>query len=72
MNSAKYILSTAARNEERFIEKPIQWIIVSDASTDKNDKIVMSYVEKFKNFASKAKAIMFICLIPEKNRIIHY
>ncbi len=60
---------TAARNEERSIEKPIQWIIVSDGSTDKTDKIVMSYVEEFKNFGSKAKAIMFICLIPEKNRI---
>jgi glycosyltransferase involved in cell wall biosynthesis len=83
MSSTKYILLTAARNEEEFIEKPlqsviaqsikpIQWIIVSDGSTDKTDQIIMSYTEKYnfiklikisgdksRNFGSKAKAIMY-------------
>jgi len=79
----KYILITAARNEEAYIEKtinsvisqsvlPIKWIIVSDASVDRTDEIVESYVkehsfiqfekssgDKERNFGSKAKAIMF-------------
>lgn len=55
----RYILLTAARNEENNIEKvlksvidqsikPQQWIIVSDGSTDKTDEIVLSYAKKHK------------------------
>lgn len=50
-----YVLITAARNEELYIEKTIQsiifqsvlprkWIIVSDGSTDKTDEIVKKYL----------------------------
>lgn len=50
----KYILITPARNEESFIEfgiksvlsqtiPPAEWIIVSDRSTDRTDKIVERY-----------------------------
>lgn len=49
-----YVLITAARNEEAFIEKTIQsvisqtilpkkWVIVSDGSTDRTDDIVKGY-----------------------------
>lgn len=79
----RYILLTAARNEERNIEKtiksvitqtvkPVQWIIISDGSTDKTDEIVLSYAKNNKfikffralgdkqhNFGSKVKAINF-------------
>ncbi len=79
----KYILLTAARNEERNIEKtlksviqqkvkPIQWIIISDGSTDNTDNIIQSYQkkhnfikffrssgDKFHNFGSKVKAINY-------------
>ena len=52
----KYILLTAARNEEGFIENtiksviaqtllPLKWIIVSDQSTDNTDNIVSKYAE---------------------------
>jgi len=55
----KYVLVTAAYNEEAFIEKllcsvtsqtvlPIKWIIVSDGSTDGTDVLVQRYAEKFK------------------------
>lgn len=78
-----YILLTAARNEEKNIEKtiksvidqtikPIQWIIISDGSTDNTDNIIQSYIKinnfiKFfrtsgdtvHNFGSKVKAINF-------------
>jgi len=78
-----YILLTAARNEEKNIEKvlksvidqyvkPLQWIIISDGSTDKTDEIVLSYAknhkfikffratgDKMHNFGSKVKAINF-------------
>jgi len=51
-----YVLITAARNEEAFIEKTIQsviaqtvlpkkWVIVSDGSTDRTDEIVQSYAK---------------------------
>ncbi|MBC8185137.1 glycosyltransferase family 2 protein [candidate division KSB1 bacterium] len=54
----KYVLITAARNEEKYIEKTIQsvinqsilpqeWIIVSDGSTDNTDKIVLKYKNKY-------------------------
>lgn len=50
----KYILITAAFNEEKYIRgaiesvmaqtiKPLQWVIVSDGSTDKTDEIVKEY-----------------------------
>jgi poly-beta-1,6-N-acetyl-D-glucosamine synthase len=51
MTEAPYVLITAARNEEAFIERtiravlaqtlpPAKWIIVSDGSTDRTDEIV--------------------------------
>jgi biofilm PGA synthesis N-glycosyltransferase PgaC len=51
-----YVLITAARNEDNFIEKTIQsviaqtilpkkWVIVSDGSTDRTDEIVQSYTK---------------------------
>jgi glycosyltransferase involved in cell wall biosynthesis len=54
----KYVLITAARNEEVTIEKTIQsvisqtilpqkWVIVSDDSTDRTDEIVKKYVDKY-------------------------
>ena len=59
MNKEKYILITAAKNEELFIEKTIQsvlnqtikperWIIVSDGSTDQTNHIVEQYKNKYK------------------------
>jgi len=59
MNNEKYILITAAKNEELFIEKTIQsvlnqtikperWIIVSDGSTDQTDLIVKQYSDNYK------------------------
>ncbi|MHC4943836.1 MAG: glycosyltransferase family 2 protein, partial [Planctomycetota bacterium] len=53
----KYVLITPTRNEEDFIDrtiqgiveqtvKPVQWIIVSDASTDRTDDIVKAYAKK--------------------------
>ena len=54
MNKEKYILITAAHNEQDFIEKtilsvlnqlhkPAEWIIVSDGSTDTTESIVSKY-----------------------------
>lgn len=54
MYDSKYILITAARNEEAHIERtiksilgqtlpPMKWIIVSDGSTDRTDEIVDRY-----------------------------
>ncbi len=54
----KYILITAAKNEQEYIEgtiksvisqniKPILWIIVSDGSTDKTDDIVKMYADQY-------------------------
>jgi poly-beta-1,6-N-acetyl-D-glucosamine synthase len=78
---SKYIILTAARNEEKNIEKtiqsvisqtlrPVQWIIVSDGSTDRTDEIIKSYCKKYKfislirvagdkkhNFGSKVNAV---------------
>ena len=53
----EYVLITPARNEEDFIEMtirsvisqsvlPKRWVIVSDGSTDKTDKIVLKYAEE--------------------------
>ena len=52
-----YILITAAKNEQDYIEetiksvivqtiKPFKWIIVSDGSTDKTDEIIKNYAKK--------------------------
>jgi glycosyltransferase involved in cell wall biosynthesis len=56
--SNKYILITAAKNEQGYIEgtiksvisqniKPILWIIVSDGSTDNTDDIVKMYADQY-------------------------
>ena len=53
----KYVLVTAAYNEEMYIERTIQsiiaqttlperWVIVSDGSTDRTDEIVNSYASR--------------------------
>lgn len=53
-----YALVSAARNEEQFIEltiksvvaqtvRPIQWVIVSDGSTDDTDEIVRRYASQY-------------------------
>jgi len=57
MNIEKYILITAAHNEQDFIEKtilsvinqlhkPTEWIIVSDGSTDNTEYIVSGYASE--------------------------
>ena len=54
-----YVLITAARNEEQFIEltiqsvvrqtiRPLKWVIVSDGSTDRTDEIVCRYAGEHK------------------------
>jgi biofilm PGA synthesis N-glycosyltransferase PgaC len=54
LGSGRYILITAARNEERHISRtldsvaaqshrPLRWVIVSDASTDRTDDLVNDY-----------------------------
>jgi len=54
----RYVLVTAACNEERYIERviasvtsqsirPLRWIIVSDCSTDRTDEIVQRYAEQY-------------------------
>ncbi len=53
-----YVVLTAARNEEEYIEhtlssvinqtvKPLRWVIVSDGSTDRTDEIVQSYAAEY-------------------------
>ena len=53
-----YVLVTAARNEEVYIEKtikavisqttrPKKWVIVSDGSTDRTDEIIKLYANKY-------------------------
>jgi len=60
-----YVLITAARNEEAYIEKtiqaviaqtvlPVKWVIVSDGSTDRTDEIVNNYAAKH-NFIELAQ-----------------
>ena len=57
MENLKYILITAAHNEESYIEKtiisvinqeqkPAEWIIVSDGSTDSTETIVRKYLKE--------------------------
>jgi poly-beta-1,6-N-acetyl-D-glucosamine synthase len=52
-----YVLVTPARNEERFIrhtlesvvaqtQRPLRWVVVSDASTDRTDEIVDEYRQR--------------------------
>ena len=59
MISTPYVLITAARNEEAYIERtldsvihqmvlPEKWIIVSDGSTDRTDEIVRQYVSRYR------------------------
>jgi glycosyltransferase involved in cell wall biosynthesis len=54
LDKKNYVLITAARNEETYIENtiktiiaqtelPVKWIIVSDGSTDRTDEIVLQY-----------------------------
>lgn len=54
LHNNHYVLITAARNEEKYIENtikaiiaqtvlPVKWIIVSDGSTDRTDEIVQQY-----------------------------
>jgi len=76
-----FVLVTAAYNEAQFIEatiesviaqscRPAEWIIVSDASTDRTDEIVRSYTARYgfirlvritedhpRNFAAQVNAI---------------
>lgn len=58
MQDLKYVLITPARNEEQFIEqtilsviaqtkKPLKWVIVSDASSDRTDEIVRKYLGRY-------------------------
>ncbi len=58
MSHADYVLITAAKNEEEYIERtlasvvaqtvlPRRWVIVSDGSTDRTDEIVSSYAERY-------------------------
>jgi biofilm PGA synthesis N-glycosyltransferase PgaC len=71
MKSNRYVLITAAYNEEKNIEKTIQsvisqtrhpsrWIIVSDGSTDRTDRIIRSYAKKH--------AYITLLRVPEKNK----
>ena len=84
-SSNRYVLVTAARNEEKYIEqtlrsvtaqtvKPIEWVIMSDGSTDRTDEIVSAYASEHpfvrlsritddhpRNFAAQVMAINAGC-----------
>ncbi len=58
VRALSYVLVTAARNEEEYIERtitsvarqthlPLKWIIVSDGSTDRTDDIVRQYASEY-------------------------
>lgn len=58
LEKKRYVLITAARNEEKYIENtiktivgqttlPVKWIIVSDGSTDRTDDIVARYSKRY-------------------------
>jgi len=58
MTPFNYVLTTAAYNEEAYIERtlasvvaqvvaPLKWIVVSDGSTDRTDTIVRSYAARY-------------------------
>jgi poly-beta-1,6-N-acetyl-D-glucosamine synthase len=58
LKPCRYVLITAAYNEEGYIEKtiqavvaqsvlPLRWAIVSDGSTDRTDEIVLSYAARY-------------------------
>lgn len=79
--SRKYALVTAAHNEELFIHRtlesvvaqtilPVEWVIVSDGSTDRTDEIVQAFARRHsfirfvrrervsqRNFGSKVEAV---------------
>jgi biofilm PGA synthesis N-glycosyltransferase PgaC len=81
MNASRYVLLTAARNEEDYITEtiksvvsqtvlPMEWIIVSDGSTDRTDEIIREFASRFsfikllrnqsatgRTFAAKARSI---------------
>lgn len=85
MINHSYVLVTAAYNEEKFLPLtidsvlsqtalPTKWIIVSDASTDRTDEIVLSYAKQNpiigllrvtkdhpRNFAAQVNAINLGC-----------
>lgn len=59
IKNTKIVLVTAAKNEEDYIEYPLEsilkqtivpvkWIIVSDGSTDNTDNIIQKYASKYK------------------------
>lgn len=58
LTDLSYVIITAARNEEAFIERiieamlaqtvaPLRWLIVSDGSTDRTDEIIKAYAADF-------------------------
>ena len=72
MSKTKYVLISAARNEEEFIEVtlksvvaqtrlPAKWIIISDGSTDRTESIVSDY-------AGEHDFIKLICLEAKEQR----
>ncbi len=53
-----YVLMTAAKNEQKYIERtiqsvigqtvaPLRWVIASDGSTDRTDEIIQGYAQRF-------------------------
>lgn len=72
MNNLKYVLITAAKNEELYIGntiqsvldqtiKPEKWVIVSDGSTDRTNNII-------EEFISRSSFIELIALPPKNER----